>query len=97
MEIDFKEDLLLAKISRVVDKKTGEPLNLNFTYVNDETGAYRYLDENGQEKSGHGSIEIVERPLTGEIVEKPLTGNTPPMDRDEAIKRIVEKLKNIRK
>ena len=88
MEIDFKEDLLLAKISRIVDKKTEKPLDLNFTYANDETGEYRYLDKSGIEKTGHGFIEIVE---------KPLTGSNPPMARDEAVRRITEKLKDIRK
>jgi hypothetical protein len=88
MEIDFKEDLLLVKISRIVDKKTGKALGLNFTYVNDETGEYRYLDKSGIEKTGRESIEIVE---------KPLSGNTPPMARDRAIRMIAEKLKDIRK
>lgn len=80
--------MLLARISRIIDDKTGKVLRLNFTYANDETGEYRYRNASGREVTGWGRIKIVERPLTGD---------SGLVDKDEAIRTIVEKLKAIRK
>ena len=88
MEINFKEDILLARVSKVVDRDTGKEICLAFTYVNDETGEYRYLDQNGREVTQWGRLNIVERPITG----KPNV-----VGMDKAMKAILEKLRAIRK
>ncbi|MFO7964499.1 MAG: hypothetical protein R6U50_11295 [Desulfobacterales bacterium] len=84
IEIDFKKDVLLARISRVVDKETGEEMRLAFSYANDETGEYRFIDETGRETVRWGNIQIVERPLAGKATT---------VGKEKGIRMIVEKLK----
>ena len=89
MEINYREDVLLARISRVIDETTGKEICLKFTYANDTTGEYRYIASNGHEVTSKGRIKIVERPLK----EK----RTPIIGKDKAIKTILKKLRPIDK
>lgn len=88
MEINYLEDLLLAKISTVVDEETGKELRLDFTYANDETGEYRYRDKHGLEVTRWGQIKIKERPLVE---------NRNAVDKKKAIQMIKKKLRTMRR